>query len=85
MTSVEHFNHKRPHQALDMQSPAQHYARSTRPDTGLPSVDYTFHDKTVIVTACGRICLKTKKMNLSNVVPQETGDTSALSFSSRRS
>ena len=56
-----------PHQALDMKSPAQHYTRSTRPYRGLPSVDYPFHDKTVTVTACGRICLKTKKVNLSNV------------------
>jgi putative transposase len=36
-------------------------------DAGLPSVDYPFHDKTVTVTACGRICLKTKKVNLSSV------------------
>jgi putative transposase len=64
---IEYFNHERPHQALDMQSPAQHYARSTRPYQGLPSVDYPFHDKTVTVTACGRICLKTKKVNLSSV------------------
>jgi hypothetical protein len=41
--------------------------RSTRPYQGLPSVDYPFHDKTVTVTACGRICLKTKKVDLSNV------------------
>jgi putative transposase len=64
---IEYFNHERPHQALDMGVPAEQYARSTRPYQGLPSVDYPFHDKTVTVTACGRICLKTKKVNLSNV------------------
>ena len=64
---IEYFNHERPHQALDMGVPAEQYARSARPYTGLPSIDYPFHDKTVTVTACGRICLKTKKVNLSNV------------------
>ena len=50
-----------------MQSPAQRYTRPPRPYAGLPSVDYPFHDKTVTVTACGRICLKRKKVNLSMV------------------
>jgi len=29
--------------------------------------DYPFHDRTVRVTRCGRICLGRRKINLSNV------------------
>jgi hypothetical protein len=42
-----------------------------RPDTWvtvcLPELDYPFHDKTIHVTSCGRICLHCKKINLSTV------------------
>jgi hypothetical protein len=34
---------------------------------GLPELDYPFHDKTINVTSCGRICLHRKKINLSTV------------------
>ena len=34
---------------------------------GLTDLDYPFHDKTVTVTTCGRICLNRKKVNLSTV------------------
>ena len=40
---------------------------STRPYTGLPDIDYPFHDKTIVVTRCGRICLGRKKINFSQV------------------
>ncbi|HKN24648.1 MAG TPA: hypothetical protein VJX72_07365, partial [Candidatus Acidoferrum sp.] len=29
--------------------------------------DYPFHDKTIVVTRCGRICLGKKKINFSQV------------------
>jgi putative transposase len=64
---IEYFNEVRPHQALDMKSPASCYRPSPRPYRGLPELDYPFHDKTVIVTRCGRICLRRKKVNLSTV------------------
>jgi 3-methyladenine DNA glycosylase Mpg len=32
-----------------------------------PSLDYPLHDKTVTVTACGRICFNRQKSNLSTV------------------
>ena len=54
---IEVFNHQRPHQALDMQCPAEVYQPSPRVDTGLPDIDYPFHDKVIVVTRCGRICL----------------------------
>ena len=33
----------------------------------LPEVQYPFHDRTIAVTQCGRICVDTKKINLSQV------------------
>ena len=35
--------------------------------TGLPDIDYPLHDKTIVVTRCGRICLGKKKINFSQV------------------
>lgn len=64
---IEVFNHQRPHQALAMQCPAEVYRPSPRPYTGLPDLNYPLHDKTVVVTHCGRICLGKRKINLSQV------------------
>ena len=36
--------------------------------TGLPELSYPFHDRDVIVTACGRICLHRKRINISTVL-----------------
>jgi putative transposase len=41
----------------------------------LPDVEYLFHDKTVVVTRCGRICLGNKKMNFSQVVADQAVGT----------
>lgn len=62
---VETFNNDRPHEALDMKTPAEVYAPSQRPYTGLPEVSYPFHDKVLHVTSCGRVCMYKKKINLS--------------------
>lgn len=64
---VDEFNSERPHQALDMKRPADVYTASPRPYAGLPDVDYPFHDKDILVTACGRICMHRKKINISTV------------------
>jgi hypothetical protein len=64
---IEEFNNERPHQALDMNCPAEVYTPSTRPYRGLQELHYPFHDKTIHVTCCGRICLYRKKINLSTV------------------
>src|SRR4029450_6713778 len=34
-------------------------------DTGLPGLHYPLHDRQYLVTACGRICMHRKKINLS--------------------
>ena len=62
---IEEFNNERPHEALDMKYPAEVYTASPRPYQGITEPEYPFHDKTVNVTYCGRICLYHKKINLS--------------------
>jgi transposase InsO family protein len=64
-TFLEEFNQERPHEALAMKSPADVYIASRRTYLGIPEPHYPFHDKTVFVTSCGRLCLFRKKINLS--------------------
>ena len=64
---IECYNHERPHQALGMKYPAELYTSSPRPYQGLGELEYPFHDRTVTVTSCGRICLGSRKINLSAV------------------
>jgi len=65
---VSEFNTERPHEALDMRCPTDVYSPSRRPYNGLPEVEYPFHDKDIMVTACGRICMHRKKINISTVM-----------------
>lgn len=65
---VSEFNDERPHEALDMKTPAELYAQSTTVYEGLPEVEYPFHDREILVTACGRICMHRKKINVSTVL-----------------
>jgi hypothetical protein len=50
-----------------MKCPAEVYQPATRTYQGLPDIDYPFHDKIIVVTNCGRICLGRKKINFSTV------------------
>lgn len=61
----EEYNEDRPHEALDMKYPAEVYSPSPRPYVGLPPLQYPFHDRTIEITACGRICIGKMKINLS--------------------
>lgn len=65
---VSEFNTERPHQALDMKVPADAYQPSSRQYTGLPEIAYPFHDRDKLVTACGRICMHRKKINISTAL-----------------
>jgi len=67
-TFVREFNTERPHEALAMKTPEQIYSPSRRPYVGLPDVSYPLHDREVVVTACGRICMYRKRINLSYVL-----------------
>ena len=48
-----------------MQCPVEVYTTSPRLYQGIPEPHYPFHDRTVMVTSCGRLCLYRKKINLS--------------------
>ena len=65
---VHEFNTERPHEALAMKCPAEVYAASPTPYTGLPELTYPLHDRDVLVTACGRICMHRKRVNISTVL-----------------
>jgi transposase InsO family protein len=65
---VEEFNAERPHEALGMKTPAEVYTTAPRSYAGLPELSYPFHDRDVMVTACGRLCLHRKKINISTVL-----------------
>lgn len=65
---VSEFNTERPHEALGMKTPAEVYSPALRPYQGLPDISYPFHDRDILVTACGRICMHRKKINISTVL-----------------
>ncbi len=65
---MREFNRERPHEALAMKTPGELYAPSARPYQGLPDVSYPLHDREVVVTSCGRICMHRKRINLSGVL-----------------
>jgi transposase InsO family protein len=65
---ISEFNEERPHEALGMKVPAALYTPASRPYVGLPELNYPFHDRDILVTACGRICMHRKKINVSTVL-----------------
>ena len=65
---VREFSDERPHEALDMKCPAEIYLASSRRYDGLLGIAYPFHDRDVLVTACGRLCLHRKRINISTVL-----------------
>lgn len=69
---LHEFNAERPHEALNMQCPAEVYMPSAREYKGLSEPSYPFHDQIVNVTHCGRLCLHRKKINLSTSLAGQT-------------
>jgi hypothetical protein len=65
---VQEFNTERPHEALGMKCPAELYVPSPRRYDGLPDLTYPFHDRDLLVTACGRLCLHRKRINISTAL-----------------
>ena len=55
-----------------MKCPAELYTPSPRTYRGLPELSYPFHDREIVVTACGRLCLHRKKINISTVFAGQT-------------
>ncbi len=64
---VEVYNNERPHQALGGAYPGDVYTPSPRAYEPPGDPEYPFHDRTKLVTRCGRICLGRRKINLSSV------------------
>jgi putative transposase len=64
---IECYNQERPHQAIEMHYPDELYRPSDRAYHGLDPLEYPFHDRTVAVTMCGRVCFGSRKINLSTV------------------
>jgi transposase InsO family protein len=66
------FNTERPHEGLSMQVPASVYAASPKHYKGIGELNYPFHDRSALVTTCGRICIHRKKINVSTVLAGQT-------------
>jgi transposase InsO family protein len=64
---IEVYNHQRPHAAIGMHYPGEVYTPSPRPFRHPDPPEYPFHDRTVCVTRCGRICIGKRKISLSQV------------------
>ncbi len=64
---LEGYNNDRPHHALNGLYPGEVYTPSARAyfQPGVP--EYPFHDRTIRVTQCGRICIGRRKVNFSTV------------------
>src|SRR5262245_30311681 len=69
---IDCYNQERPHQALGMKYPAEIYRRSPRPYAGVGELEYPFHDRTITVTDCARICIGRRKINLSRAFADQT-------------
>ena len=61
------YNNERPHQALAGAYPGDVYTPSTRAYEPPSDPEYPYHDRTIRVTRCGRICVGSRKINFSNV------------------
>jgi len=65
---IQEFNYERPHEGLDMKTPSEVYTPAKKPYKGLPELSYPLHDREILVTSCGRICMHRKRVNLSSVL-----------------
>jgi len=63
----QEYNYERPHEGINMSIPNEIYTPAPKQYNGLPQLEYPFHDISMMVTSCGRICLHRKKINLSTV------------------
>ncbi len=64
---IEVYNNERPHQGLNGLYPAEVYTPSPRQYFHPDIPEYPLHDRTILVTQCGRICMGRRKINLSTV------------------
>ena len=62
---IKVYNEERPHQGIDNKYPAEVYQKSKKEYRKPTPLFYPFHDKTITVTQCGRICDRKLKISLS--------------------
>jgi putative transposase len=69
----QEYNHQRPHESLDQQTPASQYSASTRsyPER-LPEIEYPIYYETRQVRYNGLINLRNKQVYISNLLHHET-------------
>lgn len=66
------YNHKRPHHALEMDTPAQRYCMSPRPyPSRLPELEYESHFEVRKVDAAGRISWRDRPLRISKTLRGE--------------
>jgi len=71
---ISEYNQERPHQGIGMKYPSELYKLSDKIYQGIKPIFYPFHDQTIQITECGRICRKNIKVNLSRAFAgQEVG------------
>ena len=61
------YNHARPHQGLGGAYPGDIYTPSARVYQPPTEPEYPYHDRTIRVTRCGRLCMGQRKINFSVV------------------
>jgi putative transposase len=64
---IDVYNQQRPHRALGGAYPADLYTPSARVYQPPTEPEYPYHDKSVRVTRCGRLCIGRRKISLSKV------------------
>jgi len=69
---MDEYNHDRPHEALNMKYPGEVYTPSAREYHPPDEPEYPFHKRVIRVTQCGRICIGSRKINLSVVFAGQT-------------
>ncbi|HAN29353.1 MAG TPA: IS481 family transposase, partial [Haliea salexigens] len=69
---IQVYNNERPHQSLNGQYPGDLYTPSAKAYHPPEEPEYPYHDRSVHVTQCGRICIGKRKINLSTVFAGQT-------------
>jgi transposase InsO family protein len=59
------YNFERPHAGIDNKYPTELYQKSSREYKMPEPIYYPFHDQTITVSQCGRVCTKGLKVSLS--------------------
>lgn len=70
----QEFNHERPHQALDMKCPADVYQKSSRSYEGVKEITYPDCERNILVSNCGRVCMKKGKIHVSQAFATSRSD-----------